>query len=468
MVRDGVASRVGIWFAVVVCVLMVPAASHGLILGSAPTEGNKPVADRGWPLGCLAMANLPTRIAWWEGPPFGGGESHFLYRGATTAEFNEALRTFASIRAPKREVVLHDGPRYGLLYQEWESPSQQPGGNARVDWEFAVWNPASWYRLNSDISTLLARRGPVPAPRLDVYLGGGAIVWAQVVDERAPVQPVGGGLVCGDVFDMSTGKPIAGAEVTLSAIKTGEGAQLLRGRTDGLGSFRLEGIPRGRYRIAVQAEGYAARQVDGLYRNRRDSYYQFSATLARVARIQGVVIDTQGELVRGAQVEATDTYGLDGERYASPEPAGAQWATTDEGGRFEIAALPTGFVHLTCLAAGRHQVKSTSEICRVPGPLVILTMEGTGKVQGKVVEGNGKAPGETVTVELRAVGDPLHKWGGSMNCAKDGSFVFPAVPQGEYLIGTDPGLLLDRNPDAQRVTVRVGQTVEVTVVRHGS
>ena len=48
-------------------------------------KGNAPVADSGWPAGALDVANLKTRVGWWEGPPFGGGEWTFLYRGDTAA-----------------------------------------------------------------------------------------------------------------------------------------------------------------------------------------------------------------------------------------------------------------------------------------------------------------------------------------------------------------------------------------------
>lgn len=45
--------------------------ASALIIGGT---GNKPVRDAGWPRGAVDVANLKTRIAWWEGPPFGGGQ----------------------------------------------------------------------------------------------------------------------------------------------------------------------------------------------------------------------------------------------------------------------------------------------------------------------------------------------------------------------------------------------------------
>lgn len=71
--------------------------------------GNDPVSDHGWPQGALAVANLKSRVGWWEGPPFGGGQWQFLYRGETEA-FLEALTNFAAMRAPALDLVIRDGP----------------------------------------------------------------------------------------------------------------------------------------------------------------------------------------------------------------------------------------------------------------------------------------------------------------------------------------------------------------------
>jgi hypothetical protein len=82
----------------------------------------------------LALANLQSRLGWWEGPPFGGGEWTFCYRG-DTASFSQALAAFAAIRAPALDLVIQDGPETnGILGQQ-------------TDWAFTVWIPASWNHL---------------------------------------------------------------------------------------------------------------------------------------------------------------------------------------------------------------------------------------------------------------------------------------------------------------------------------
>jgi hypothetical protein len=88
-------------------VLFAPLAALALIEYSV---GNQAVTDPGWPEGALAVANLPSRVGWWEGPPDGGGQKVFLYRGDAKA-LSDVLTNFAAIRAPGLELTIHDdGP----------------------------------------------------------------------------------------------------------------------------------------------------------------------------------------------------------------------------------------------------------------------------------------------------------------------------------------------------------------------
>src|SRR5688500_13088747 len=73
--------------------LLVAAPALGLIQVG---RGNDPVRDHNWPAGSLDVANLKTRVAWMEGPPFGGGQHTFLYRGDTAA-LQAALDLFGKI-----------------------------------------------------------------------------------------------------------------------------------------------------------------------------------------------------------------------------------------------------------------------------------------------------------------------------------------------------------------------------------
>src|SRR3954470_1650597 len=77
--------------------------SFALIMGG---EGNKPINDPGWPAGAAALFNHPGRVAWWEGPPFGGGQWHAECRGDTRA-LDAVLADFVKADVKVKRVVVH-------------------------------------------------------------------------------------------------------------------------------------------------------------------------------------------------------------------------------------------------------------------------------------------------------------------------------------------------------------------------
>src|SRR5215212_1624723 len=99
-----------------------------LIMGGT---GNDPINDPGWPKGAAAIFNNPARVAWWEGPPFGGGQWHAECRGDAAA-FNPVLADFATLDVKNKRVIVHDG--VGRSF--WLNPNGEPAklAVARVDW----------------------------------------------------------------------------------------------------------------------------------------------------------------------------------------------------------------------------------------------------------------------------------------------------------------------------------------------
>ena len=146
----------------------------------AVAYGNQPVQDNGWPEGALALANLESRVGYWEGPPFGGGQWQFLYRG-DNASFNRAMAKFVAIRAPELIVVVHDGPGSNSFLKDAEVGST----NTSVDWTFTVWNPKSWDNLYNNPNTTFLKNDPnyhkpLASPCLDVYVGAGGLDWNKI------------------------------------------------------------------------------------------------------------------------------------------------------------------------------------------------------------------------------------------------------------------------------------------------
>ena len=107
-------------------------------------EGNRPIADPGWPKGAAVIFNNPARIAWWEGPPFGGGQWTAECRGDAKA-LNAILADFARLDVKTKKVVVHDG--VGTSFWLSSSGDAAKKADARMDWTFMVWQPANWKHL---------------------------------------------------------------------------------------------------------------------------------------------------------------------------------------------------------------------------------------------------------------------------------------------------------------------------------
>ena len=132
-----------------VCAMVLqPGAAFALIM----TGKGEPVTDAGWPAGALAVANLKSRLGWWEGPPFGGGEWQFLYRGDDAA-FTETLAAFAAIRTPALDLFIHDG----------SGATPFLGDDGHFDWSFTVWVPANWNHLYNNPKSFFGSDQPSSA-----------------------------------------------------------------------------------------------------------------------------------------------------------------------------------------------------------------------------------------------------------------------------------------------------------------
>jgi hypothetical protein len=481
---------------------LLPAMALALIMVS---EGNRPVQDMGWPTGAEAVANLPSRLGYKEGPGFGGGEYYFEYQCKDTAEFNDALKKFGAIRVPRTArrsltsfdgqmtslveekpllLVVHDWPRGGSAKSGAEKEGRE---GKRVDWTFTVWVPESFHRLFSNPKGYFDSdhphfRQPVPAPRIDAYIGGaGPIVWekvevpanVRVLDQRAAAAPTGMrpcGLVSGGVYDMATHRVIAGADVILVKREgSRDWTDAARTKTDANGQFEIVGMAEGYYEVRVRAESYAGRNF-GAYHNRtgHDSY-DFDALLQRAASLTGRVTDKKGNPVAGVQVSADGTLGIDGLGYqCADEPS----TTTDARGRFALRGLPEGFTRLRCRAPSLHQETSIFELYSVSTKPwekpqdIALVVTGTGIVRGKVVDADGKPPTRGFVAEIEPKGgSKIGSWGGSMQCKKDGSFEFQGVPPGEYVVVVRPNPGSEGEASAPKpVTVTAGETADLKFV----
>jgi len=457
----------------VVLVFVLAQSAPALITGE---DGNRPVINRGWPDGSLELANLPSRLGYWEGPPFGGGEYHFLYRCRDSNEFNEALGLFAAIDAETLELVVHNGPEYSFWLKDDDEKLEEQEN--RVDWAFTVWNPKSWDSLyNNPNSRVMAGHPhyarPVAAPRIDLYIGEGAVTWEDVevpenvvLSDKRPgsvsAEFAGAGLVRGRVFDMATGAPIVAAKVVLTdRMGSGEPQEPIEGKTDKEGFCQIAGIGSGYYRVSVTAPGYASRKV-GDYNNRRPEYYEFEVGLAQAQCIRGRVTDGDGDPIEGVEVSACNVIGADGFGYPSDKEGSAR---TDGQGRFEICDLPTGFTNIRCRAESLYLEGWVFDVYPIPSDSIRLTMTGTARITGRVVDGDGKARSGRINLYIEAAGAVrIGKWGWSGLINEDGTFDIKGVPPGEYVVGTGVYIPDGQAANAQLLRVEVGREYELEIV----
>jgi uncharacterized GH25 family protein len=456
----------------VVVIGLLSCAAQALIMVG---RGNAPVHDNNWPAGSLELANLKTRVGWWEGPPFGGGEWTFQYRGGAVA-FQEALDLFGKIRAPELKLIVHEGRGQSPFLKD----PKDPNADAGYDWSFTVWNPENWNNLyNNPQSTFSADdpsggfRRTVAPPQMDVYVAddGLGIDWKQVKvpssvmvkDERATsagYAAADGSVVRGDVFDMSTSKPIAGAHIAVEK-NDGKGKwdQAAQGDANADGHFEIKKAPSGNYRIIASGNGYVSRLVG--YASLGDhTLREYTIQLIAPVTVSGQVLDTAGKPIAGANVRADNLIAVDGRGYVLPEMA---QATTDAQGRFELANLPRG--HLQLFAYDKtHHMLDVLKPYSAPARDLELRMTATGTIKGKVLH-NGKAA-KDAQVSVNPEGEQIGKWAGSMNANPDGTFQFDGVPPGTYFISADPGkAITGTDPNAKKIQVKAGETAEVELDR---
>jgi uncharacterized GH25 family protein len=318
-------------------------------------------------------------------------------------------------------------------------------------------------------------RGTVDPPRIDVYLTP-KIDWRQVkvpdgvavTDERvtggtAAGQAPKGATVRADVYDMATDKPVSGAEVRVeragAAGKSDQWEKVSAATTDATGRVTLAGVPAGNCRIVVTATGYAPRLIG--YEELKDGAARaLIVELSKAVRVTGTVTDDAGHPVPGIPVRADNIMGIDGRGYPQPQRPDEK---TDDGGRFTFTDVPAGYLQPFAHAPGWFHVESLKLVAAPPTTPIVLRVAATGGVRGKVVDRNGKPVGGG-SVNVNPPGDPIGKWGGSMNTAADGTFEFKDVPPGPYTVSTKPQFPgVAKDPNAVEIHVSSGKVTDVTV-----
>ncbi len=380
-------------------VLMSCGTVSAVIFGD---KGNKPIRDPGWPTGAAEVFNADARIAHWVGPPFGGGEWHAEYRG-DAEKFNASLKDFAKIDAPKKRLVVHDGVGRSFWLNMNNEPDKKK--EAEADWVFVVWQADLWKQLQElppDFRPTRENKSEeVPAPQIDVYVGG-RIRWEdvkvpdalEVDDQRLEAhgfQPSDGVVLEGTVTQLAGGGPLA-ARVRLEKIESKQGryeyTPATSVATDEKGRWVIKSAPAGWHRLVVAADGYADRVVDYATFDDQPSWSKHDTSLAKSAKVSGRVTDETGKPISGVTVQLMHVVATTDSQYKTATDLKAE---TDDAGRFEIDRAPVGKATATVRKSG-YTGPGLGVPIGIPASDLALKMSKAAKLVVKVRFADAKSP----------------------------------------------------------------------------
>ncbi len=441
-----------------------------LILGG---EGNTPVGDPGWPSGAAAIFNVSSRIAWWEGPPFGGGEWHAECRGDAKA-FNAVLVDFARLDVKSKQIVLHDGIGSSIWLNINNEPANRPA--ARLDWTFVVWQPDNWNRLRK----LPAAINPTdaedetngPPAQIDVYTGGNT-KWADVivpkglkiVDQRLEAHgfTVADGVVLeGKVTDLATNMPLA-ARVRLELIEAQPKggyrySTVANAAADATGHWVLKNAPAGWLRVVIDADGFVPRVIGHLKTDDQPRWQFYDGGLARPATAGGRLSDEAGQPLADVEVRIQDLTTSTGARY---EPARESTIKTGADGRFSTNQIPIGKATIRLHKPGYCR-PGLGQPITTPKEDVELNMIQAGRIVVTVDFAGKKRPQAYIVNIDPEGGNAVGTYGGSGQINDENQITLENVPPARYVVRGQPNPgSANQRTDAVTVDLKGGKTAEV-------
>lgn len=306
-------------------------------------------------------------------------------------------------------------------------------------------------------------RAPTSAPTDDAEADAEAERTAQLAELRARHQhgpldrtpaALGGRVIAAD-----TGEPLGGALVTVTGTSTRAIAPHVVTGIDG--SFRLEGLPAGRYSVTAAAFGRLPARHDALQLSPGADHHDLRLTLATGGNVlEGTITDIDGGPVEGALVQAFR------DDFATSDRV-AYGTLSDDEGRYRLS-LPDGAWDVEAGDVGYSPAKQPVHLARGPGHADFVLVPGA-EIHGRVVE---RATGRPVADAVVGFGRRAQRGSGrSVDSSKpheavrtdaQGQFVLRPLEPAEYaLYATAPGL---GTLAAPRVHAAIGEVVTDVVV----
>jgi hypothetical protein len=447
--------------------------TSALIIGG---EGNEPIRDPGWPTGAAAIFNHPARVAWWEGPPFGGGQYHAECRGDSKT-FNKVLAQFARLDVKNKRVILCDGEGHSF----WLNPNREPDRklDTRIDWVFMVWVSGNWDRFRGAPPSLNPTdpkdAGSGPPATIEVFTKGN-VHWSEldipkgitIIDNRLESHgftPADGSVIEGTVLDTVTESPIAAhvrleqAEAAIKEKRTYKVVSKLVANAKG--HWVLNNVPPGTNRIVVEADGYVPKIVGYFQFGKQPKWQSFNGGLSRATTVTGRVTDSNDQPLADVDVELHDVTSAPGGRYQSPFGYSTK---TGADGKFHLDNVPVGTASLHLRKSGFCRPGLSPSIS-TPAKDVALRMTKSARLVVAVDFTAADRP-ETYIVSIEQEGGPaVGKWGGSAQIDAKNRRVFENVPPGTYVIHGHPNPTTDgQRTDPVTVELEGGKTSHVSLL----
>lgn len=271
----------------------------------------------------------------------------------------------------------------------------------------------------------------------------------------------------GRVVD-AAGQPIAGADVRLSRAERGGarfvfqfggmGRQKPDASTGADGTFRVTGLEPSEYSLAVSREGYAPKTVPSLAVDPPGPADWGSITLAPGVPVAGLVRNSKGDAVVGAEVFAF-----------GGQSGGTRSSSTDAEGRFRLEGFsPDRPLMMSVVATGYAALQRQV----TPSPQeIVLTLKTTATIRGRVEDATSQRPISDFSASYSEAqggfaGGVRVVMGGGENervfQSSDGSFELADVPPGRWNVrASSPGY---RPTEVAGVEVGEGETKEGIVL----
>lgn len=263
--------------------------------------------------------------------------------------------------------------------------------------------------------------------RRDTYLDTYSEPFDVAPGEQAAVPDVvlslGGSI--GGVVRASDGRPIEGCMVSL--LDAGETDIINQGKSTHSiadGSYLVQGLAQGRYRLEFSAQGFASTVLEGVEVREGQVNIDQNVVLEEAGRVAGRVLDPDGQPIALAQVKVQDF--ADGVKEHA--------TVTDASGRFEVASIVSKDEVGIIIS---HDEYSTHEEPSVPVGTTDLSiiLRPLGRFFGTVVDSNG-VPLPNFTVQPVPQGNSISEQRAKAKLRaktfSGGRFDYGGIPEGVY------------------------------------